>query len=79
MKVGTPVITSNTSSLPEITGASAILIDPTSINDIYQAIEKILKSPSLRARFSRLGIIEASKFSWTHTAKTTLKLYQSLC
>lgn len=79
MKVGTPVITSATSSIPEITGASAILVDPMSVDNIYQAIDKIIKSAALRSRLSRLGISQATKFSWTKTAKETLNLYQSLC
>lgn len=79
MKVGTPVITSNVSSLPEIAGNSALLVDPNSATDISLAIEKIATSPSLRTKLSRLGQKQAQKFSWPKTAKQTLNIYQSLC
>jgi glycosyltransferase involved in cell wall biosynthesis len=76
MKVGTPVITSNVSSMPEIVDKSAILIDPLNVNDIEKALEKIIKSSSLREKLSTKGIIQAKKFSWTKTAKETLKIYE---
>ena len=78
LKVGTPIITSNTSSMPEIVEDSAILIDPTSINQITNALEKILHSQKLRQRLSQEGIIQSQKFSWTKTATQTLKIYNSL-
>lgn len=76
MKVGTPVITSNVSSMPEIVDKSAILIDPLEVNDIEKALKKIIKSSSLRQKLSTKGIIQAKKFSWTKTAKETLKIYE---
>lgn len=78
MKVGTPVITSNASSLPEIVGNAAILVNPNSSQDIASAIEKVLKSSILRTNLSRKGIKQAKKYSWTITAAETLKFYQSL-
>jgi len=78
LKVGTPVITSNTSSLPEVVGDAALLINPRSTKEIKDAIQKIAKNYNLRKSLSQKGIIQAQKFSWEQTAKDTLKIYQSL-
>lgn len=78
-KVGIPVITSNTSSIPEVAGSAAILVNPTSVEEIQNAISKIAASPGLRQRLVIKGLAQAKKFSWDKTAKETLKVYQSLC
>jgi len=78
LKVGTPIITSNLSSMPEIVDNNAILIDPTSINQITHALEKILHSQKLRLKLSQEGILQAKKFSWTNTATQTLKIYNQI-
>jgi glycosyltransferase involved in cell wall biosynthesis len=78
MKVGAPVITSNVSSLPEIADKAAILINPTNIEEISNAIDKIIKSTTLRDSLIQKGLKQAQKFSWTKTAKDTLKTYESL-
>ena len=74
-KVGTPVITSNNSSLAEISKNAAILVDPTSVSDIEKAIEKIAHSQKLRSELSQKGIKIAQQFSWLKTAKQTLQVY----
>lgn len=78
LKVGTPVITSNTSSLPEVTNDAAILIDPTNVNDIAKAIEKVTKSANLRRTLIKKGLIQSQKFSWLKTAAKTLTVYEKL-
>jgi len=78
MKVGTPVIAGNTSSLPEVCGPAAILIDPNDVNDIAKAIENIIKSPNLRRSLTKKGYKQAAKFSWDQTAQDTLTVYQSM-
>lgn len=75
LKVGTPVITSNISSLPEIANDSAILVDPTSVIQIQRAIEKIVHSQKLRQKLAQKGIEQSQKFSWLKTAKQTLQIY----
>jgi glycosyltransferase involved in cell wall biosynthesis len=79
MKVGTPVITSHTSSLPEVADSAAIFIDPTNINDIASALEKIVKSSILRRQLIAKGFRQSQKFSWIKTAQETLKVYETLC
>lgn len=79
MKVGTPIITSNTSCLPEVAGDAALLVDPKSVKSISEALKKIINSPSLRKELSQKGLIQAQKFSWTKTAQETLKVYEKVC
>jgi len=78
MAVGTPVITSSTSSMAEIAKDKAILVDPTSITEIKTAIQKIYQDKNLRQKLNRSGISYSKKFSWTKTAKSTLKVYEKL-
>jgi len=76
MSVGTPIITSNTSCLPEISDNSAILIDPLSPKEIALALEKIIKSKILQKKLSQKGILRSKEFSWQNTAKATLEIYE---
>ncbi len=78
MKVGTPVITSNTSSLPEVAGTAAILVDPLNTDQITAAIQKVVGSNSLRRQLISKGLRQSSKFSWVKTAQETLNVYNSL-
>ncbi len=78
MACGTPVITSNTSSLPEVAGDAAILVDPYSVSDIRDAIQAVLDNPGRRADMRTKGLKNASRFTWKHTANQTLEIYQQL-
>ncbi|MBU1117944.1 glycosyltransferase family 4 protein [Patescibacteria group bacterium] len=78
MKVGVPVLTSSTSSMPEIVGDSGILVKPTSIEEIYLGIKKLLSSSSYRKKLSKKAIRYATKFSWEQTAQNTLNIYSKL-
>ena len=78
MKVGTPVITSKTSSLPEVAGDAALSVNPNSVEEIAKAIEKIATSPLLRHRLILKGYRQSQKFSWINTAKETLQIYEKL-
>lgn len=77
-KVGIPVVTSKTSSIPEVAGSAAILVNPHSTEEIKNAISKIAFSSSLRQRLVAKGLIQSKNFSWDKTAKKTLECYQSL-
>lgn len=77
LKVGTPVITSNNSSLKEIAQNCSIIIDPTSVDEISKAIEKIVQFQKLRQQLSQKGIEVAKQFSWIKTAQQTLQIYNS--
>ena len=76
MSVGTPVITSNVSSLPEIVGEAAIKINPYKMNEITKAVDTIYSSVSLRKSLSKKGLIQARKFSWDKTIAKTLFVYK---
>ncbi len=77
MGVGLPVISSNTTSLPEVYGDACLYFDPTSEESLIEAIEKIIKDSDLRIKLSKLGEIQAKKYSWSNTAKQTLVVYQT--
>lgn len=78
MKVGTPVITSNVSSLAEVAGNAAILVNPTSTTEITKAITRVITSPSLRRTLINRGYRQAAKFSWKTTARQTLEVYKKV-
>ncbi len=78
MKVGTPVITSNLSSLAEVAGNAALLVNPTSTKELVEAITKIASSPSTRRNLINKGYRQSAKFSWVKTAKETLAIYQKV-
>lgn len=78
MKVGVPVLTANTSSMPEVVGKSGILVDPTSIESIYEGLKKMISSSGFRKQLSQKATKIAEKFSWDQTAHNTLDIYSKL-
>jgi glycosyltransferase involved in cell wall biosynthesis len=77
MQCGTPVITSNTSSLPEVVGDAGIQIDPKDEDALCQAIIELLNNSELRKTLSKKGIDRSRKFSWSKCADETLKVYRT--
>lgn len=75
MKCGIPVIASSNSSLPEVVGEGAILIDPERTSDITVAMEEILIDKKLRDLLIKKGLIEVNYFTWEKTAKQTLAFF----
>lgn len=78
MAAGVPVITSNLSSLPEVTGGAAELIDPRSPAELSAALDRLLTSPATRARLAAAGRIQAQRFQWDLCARQTLDFFESL-
>ncbi|MDJ0660146.1 MAG: glycosyltransferase family 1 protein [Crocosphaera sp.] len=74
MGCGTPVITSNLSSLPEVAGDAALLINPYNVEELTTAMEKIATDDEMRSQLKRLGLQQAKKFSWEMTGQKTLEL-----
>jgi len=72
MRCGTPVITSTTSSLPEVAGDAALLVNPRDSNAIADAIERVLTDSALRRRLIAAGFEQAQAFTWARAAQTTL-------
>lgn len=80
MACGTPVVTSFTSSLPEVVGDAGILIDPLNVNDIQAALHQLLDGPQgIRQSLSARGAQRAKSFTWDETAKRTLAALRNLC
>ena len=78
MAVGTPVITSDVSSLPEIAGDAALLVNPRRPGEISDAIRQVLSSPSLREGMRARGLQRAEHFRWDACAKRSLCFFQTV-
>jgi glycosyltransferase involved in cell wall biosynthesis len=78
MACGTPVITSNTSSMPEIAGEAALLVDPFKTTDITRAMITVNNDEPLREKMTALGYIQAAKFSWRAMAEGVHAVYCQL-
>ncbi|QLE42348.1 glycosyltransferase family 4 protein [Nostoc sp. C052] len=74
MACGTPVITSNLSSLPEVAGDAAILINPYNTAEITEAMQAVATDSVLRSRLSSQGITHSQQFSWEKTGKATVEV-----
>jgi glycosyltransferase involved in cell wall biosynthesis len=79
MASGIPVVCSNRSSLPEVAGDAALLVNPEDEQEIASALEETIRNHKLRGRLQRAGLERSSLFSWENTARQTLSLYESLC
>jgi len=73
MDVKCPVLTSNTSSLPEVAGDAAYLVDPENVQEIVAGLQKILSDQDYRASLVARGLEQVKKFSWEKCARQTLK------
>jgi len=78
MACGTPVACSNSSSLPEIVGASAVTFNPEDLRDIALQMTRLLDDPNLRNEMRERGMVRASRFSWQETARQTLNVYRAV-
>lgn len=78
MACGTPVITSNCSSLPEVAGDAAILVDPYQVGEIAAAIESIARDTGLAQRLVSAGLAQAQQFSWAKTGQATAQVLAGL-
>ena len=78
MACGTPVITSNTSSMPEIGGPDAILINPNHSEEITEMMLRLEKDDSFYRKQEEVGLERAKLFSWRHTAEQLLQLYENV-
>jgi glycosyltransferase involved in cell wall biosynthesis len=78
MMFGAPVITSNTSSLPEVAGDAAVMINPDDPLELAEGIFNVIDDRTFRQDLIQRGRVQAAQFSWRQTAQETLKAYQSL-
>jgi len=77
MACGTPVVCSNSSSLPEVAGDAALLVDPMNTEELVTAVRTALENESLRQDMTEKGLKRAQGFSWLQTAQRTLEVYRS--
>ncbi len=77
MAAGVASVTSNVSSLPEIAGDAAVLIDPRSLSELRDALERLMLSPDLRAELATKGRRRASLFTWERAAEQSLRFFES--
>jgi glycosyltransferase involved in cell wall biosynthesis len=78
MACGAPVITSNTSSLPEVVGDAALLIDPHNTGELSTAIMRILQDKALQEELRQKGYERVKQYTWTVSARKMLSVYQQL-
>ncbi len=78
MACGTPVVASNRSSLPEVVGEGGILVEPTDVEALAEAMETLLVDDVLRAELRPRALAQAARFSWEQTALETLAVYRKV-
>jgi glycosyltransferase involved in cell wall biosynthesis len=76
MACGTPVVTSNVSSLPEVVGDAAMLVNPENVFDIARGIREVLVDKALRCALVQKGFDQVARFSWQDTARQVLEIYR---
>lgn len=76
MACGTPVITSNTTSLPEVAGDAAILVAPNDIKAMVAGVSRLMQSPDFRQRLVEAGLSRVKTFTWVNTAKQIANVYE---
>jgi glycosyltransferase involved in cell wall biosynthesis len=78
MACGAPVVCSQAASLPEIVGDGGLLVDPTDVAALVEAMRAVLSDETLRAGLRQRGLAQAARFSWRRTADETVAVYESL-
>ncbi len=77
MACGTPVVTSNSTSLPEVTGDSALLVDPLDVDSIAEGLLRIVSDGALRSQLSSRAQVRAARMSWDQSAVETRKILEA--
>jgi glycosyltransferase involved in cell wall biosynthesis len=78
MAHGTPVVTANTTSLPEVVGKAAVLVNPENVFEISRALYKVLMDQPLREKLKAAGIEQAQKFSWEKSVRRMIEVYEEV-
>ena len=78
MAHGTPVVTSNVSSLPEVVGSAAVLVNPENVFEIMRALHRVLTDQALRDRLKERGYQQTAKFSWETSVRRILETYHQI-
>lgn len=78
MAHGTPVVTSNVSSLPEVVGDAAVLVNPENVFEIMRALHRVLLDHALRERMKERSYLQAGKFSWEKSVRRIVEAYRQI-
>jgi glycosyltransferase involved in cell wall biosynthesis len=78
MSCGVPVITSNSSSLPEVVGDAGVMVEPEDVESLAREIERVHGDPALRDQMRERGLAQAATFTWRKSAEKALAIYRSL-
>lgn len=78
MKVGTPVITSSLTAMPEVAGGAAVLVDPYNIEEMVSEMSRLLQDNKLREELVKKGVERASHYSWERTSEQYLEVYKEV-
>lgn len=78
MAHGTPVVTSNTTALPEVVGKAAVMVNPENVFEISRALYKLLLDQPLREKMKAAGIEQAQKFSWESSVRRMIDVYEEV-
>ena len=78
MAHGTPVVTSNTSSIPEVVGNAAVMVNPENVFEIMKALHRVLLDQSVREKLKARGVEQAARFSWDESAQKMLAVYREV-
>ena len=78
MSVGLPVISSNTSCLPEVYGDAAMFFNPDSTDELVGCLDRLIKDPQLREELSEKGYLQSRKYSWEKMGEETVDVYKTI-
>ncbi len=78
MACGTPVVCSGTSSIPEVAGDAALLVDPNDVESITDALRRLLRDADLHTALHQRGLVQAARFSWSRVAAETRSVYSAV-
>ena len=78
MQCGAPVVTSDTSSMPEVAGDAAVCVAPTDGDALYGALHRLIRDDAWAAELSRRGLERSRRYSWDLTADATVQAYRRI-
>ena len=78
MACGTPVVSSNASSLPEVVGDAGLLVDPSDVDGLTVALRDLMDDEPRRSALSAAGLARAATFSWQRMASETVQVYREV-
>jgi len=79
MAHGTPVVTSNVTSLPEVVGRASVMVNPENVFEIMRALHRVLTDAALRERLKERGYQQVAKFSWENSVRRIIDVYRQTC